>query len=86
MTNLKIRQKGSSRSLTLENDEQHNGNDDVLDQFPLPRYFQIHFQHVHENTDALRSEISQLKQYVTALETKLDQLLMILDETPKPSS
>jgi len=54
-------------------------NDDLLNSFPLPRYFQIHFQHIHERTDNVHEELAELKMYVNQLETKLDALLLLLN-------
>jgi hypothetical protein len=53
-------------------------HDDLLASFPLPRYFQVHFQHIHERTDAVHQELAELKNYVSKLESKLDTLLMLL--------
>jgi hypothetical protein len=55
-------------------------NDDLLSSFPLPRYFQIHFQHIHERTDNVHQELAELKLYVNKLETKLDALLLLLNQ------
>jgi hypothetical protein len=56
----------------------HQTHDDLLASFPLPRYFQVHFQHIHERTDDVYQELAELKTYVNKLETKLDTLLMLL--------
>jgi hypothetical protein len=53
--------------------------DNLLASFPLPRYFQVHFQHIHERTDDVHQELSELKAYVNKLETKLDSLLRLLE-------
>ncbi len=29
--------------------------------FPLPRYFQVHFQHIHERTDDVYQELAEIK-------------------------
>ena len=55
-----------------------NEQDDLLQSFPLPRYFQVHFQHIHERTDAVHQELAELKTHVHQLESKLDALLMLL--------
>ena len=55
-------------------------NDDLLSSFPLPRYFQIHFQHIHERTDNVHQELAELKLYVNKIETKLDALLLLLNQ------
>lgn len=54
--------------------------DNLLPSFPLPRYFQVHFQHIHERTDAVHRELAELKIHVHQLESKLDALLMLLKE------
>ncbi len=59
-----------------------NEQDDLLQSFPLPRYFQVHFQHIHERTDDIHQELAELKNYVNRLETKLDTLLMLLVQQP----
>ena len=54
--------------------------DNLLQSFALPRYFQVHFQHIHERTDAVHRELAELKTHVHQLESKLDALLMLLKE------
>lgn len=58
--------------------------DDPIELFPQPRYFQIHFQNIHDNTDALRKELNQLKRHTANVEAKLDMLLSLLDGSSKP--
>lgn len=53
--------------------------DDLLKLFPLPRYFQVHFQHVHENADNAQRKIDQLQRHMIRLEAKLDILLAALN-------
>ncbi|MDO9214655.1 MAG: hypothetical protein Q8Q54_11205 [Methylococcales bacterium] len=55
-------------------------HDELLTSFPLPRYFQVHFQHIHERTDTVHQELAELKTHVYQLENKLDALLMLLKE------
>lgn len=55
-------------------------HDDLLDLFPLPRYFQVHFQHIHDRTGNFHKELTDLKLYVNNLETKLDALLMLVSQ------
>ncbi|MDO9214085.1 MAG: hypothetical protein Q8Q54_12570 [Methylococcales bacterium] len=59
---------------------QEDNDDDLLSSFSLPRYFQIHFQHIHERTDNVHEELAELKLYVNKLETKLDALLLLLNQ------
>lgn len=54
----------------------HSGkDDDLIDLFPKPRYFQVHFQHIHENTCHLREELAQLKDSMAEIDDKLERLL-----------
>jgi hypothetical protein len=57
--------------------------DDLIDLFPLPRYFQVHFQHVHENTHDLHGELAQLKDYVARVDEKLERLMALLSRPPE---
>lgn len=56
---------------------------DLIDLFPLPQYFQVHFQHVHENTHDLQDELVQLKDYVAKVDEKLERLMTLLIRPPK---
>lgn len=49
--------------------------DVLIDSLPLPRYFQMHFEYIHDNTQELRAQVNQLTQTLAHLENKLDQLL-----------
>ena len=60
-----------------------NKDDDLIDLFPLPRYFQVHFQHVHENTHDLQGELVQLKDYVAKVDEKLERLMTLLSHLPE---
>lgn len=57
-------------------------DDDLIDLFP-PRYFQVHFQHVHENTHDLQGELVQLKDYVAKVDEKLERLMALLSRPPE---
>lgn len=52
--------------------------EDLIELFPLPQYFQVHFQHVHENTHNIQDELSQLKDYVAKVDEKLERLTALL--------
>lgn len=60
--------------------------DDLLELFPLPRYFQVHFQHVHENADNVQRKINHLQRHMLRLEAKLDILLAALNVSQEPIS
>jgi hypothetical protein len=55
-----------------------NKTDDLVANFPSPRYFQVHFQHIHENNHQLRSELAQLKDSVAQADNKIERLLALL--------
>ena len=55
-------------------------HDDLLESFPLPKYFQVHFQQIHERTDDVHQELAAIKEYVDRLETKLDLLIKLLTQ------
>jgi len=54
--------------------------DEVLAFFPQSKYFQIHFQHCHENTAALQKELHVMQDYVASLDEKLEQIMKMLDD------
>lgn len=81
MTTSKLvqeRKRGSAPPKMPKERSVHEG-DDLMDLFPLPRYFQVHFQHVHENSHEIRAQIVQLREYVTQVEMKLDRLTALLN-------
>lgn len=49
---------------------------DLLELFPLPKYFQAHFQYIHDNNQALQKELIQMAQQLVVMEAKLNQLLL----------
>lgn len=53
-------------------------NEELLDLFPLPRYFQVHFSHLHENLDQTKHQIDELRKENKRLEEKLDRILSAL--------
>jgi hypothetical protein len=61
-----------------------NKEDDLLDLFPLPRYFQVHFEYIHDNTNELQIQINQLKETLEKVEGKLDRFIALLDDQIEP--
>jgi Mg2+ and Co2+ transporter CorA len=59
-------------------------DDDLSDRSPKPQYFQVHFQHIHENIHQLQDELVQLKDAVAHLDEKLERLLAVLNSPPNP--
>jgi hypothetical protein len=63
------------------NNDRHSDNDDGLsDLYPKPQYFQVHFQHLHENNQQLHEELAKLKASVAQVDKKLDRLLALLGD------
>jgi hypothetical protein len=54
---------------------------ELIKLFPLPRYFQIHFQYAHENTNDLKAEVAVLKYTLQEMNLKIDFLLQLLTKT-----
>lgn len=54
-------------------------DDDLIDLFPLPRYFQVHFEYLHDNSQELKIQLNQLKQSLARVEAKLDRFFALVD-------
>ena len=72
-----------------------NEEDDLIDLFPLPRYFQVHFEHIHDNSHDvqgklthlnhdLQNQLDQLKQMLATVEGKLDRFIATLGHHIEP--
>jgi hypothetical protein len=86
MKTLKLAQQSKDAKKSVKTPEQRRvkADDDLIDLFPLPRYFQVHFQHVHENTHDLQDELLELKDYVAKVDEKLERLMALLSRPPEP--
>jgi hypothetical protein len=95
MTTLKCTQENRHNKTVKSpgNHENNNSNtkkeDDLIDLFPLPRYFQVHFEHIHDNTHDvqgklnhlnhdIQGQLDQIKQTLASVESKLDRFIMLL--------
>ena len=58
--------------------------DDLIDLFPLPRYFQVHFEHIHENTGDVQGKLDRLTRTLATVEGKLDRFIALLGQHPEP--
>jgi hypothetical protein len=57
----------------------YSGKDDgLINPFPKPQYFQVHFEHLHENTRQLQAELTPLKDTMAHFDEKLGRLLALL--------
>jgi hypothetical protein len=81
MKTLKLVQK--SKTAKTAKGRNITENDDLIDLFPLPRYFQVHFQHVHDNSHDLQGELAQLKDYVAKVDEKLERMMALLSRPPE---
>lgn len=85
MQSLKLIQeaKDIKKTVKMPKSRRIKIDDDLIDLFPLPRYFQVHFQHVHENTHDLQGELVELKDYVAKVDEKLERLMALLTRPPE---
>ncbi|MDI1276563.1 hypothetical protein [Methylobacter sp.] len=85
MKTLKLVQESKGVKLPAKTSKNRDvkKDDDLIDLFPLPRYFQVHFQHVHENSHDLQGELVQLKDYVAKVDEKLERLMALLSRPPE---
>lgn len=85
MNALKLIQKSKTDPITVRPPKNRSieKDDDLIDLFPLPRYFQVHFQHAHENSRDLQGELAQLKGYVAKVDEKLERLMLLLSHPSK---
>ncbi len=81
MKTLKLVQK--SKTAKIAKGRNITEDDDLIDLFPLPRYFQVHFQHVHDNSHDLQGELAQLKDYVAKVDEKLERMMALLSRPPE---
>ena len=73
---LRVEHKKLPRQQVVQNDRFDSiGTEELLELFPLSRYFQIHFTHVHENCGHAQRQLDELKQSINRVEQKLDRLL-----------
>lgn len=78
MDNLTVQSRHKKLSpSTADNNGRFDSIDaeELLELFPLPRYFQIHFSHVHDNHEHAKLQVDELKQSIHRVEQKLDLLL-----------
>ncbi|MEQ1726717.1 MAG: hypothetical protein ABL882_12420 [Sphingopyxis sp.] len=61
-----------------DSDRHLSDDDGMIDLYPRPRYFQVHFQYIHEHNRQLQDELMQLKEYVAQVDEKLGRLLELL--------
>lgn len=79
MDRLKVVKK-SVQTLPQRMSEYEYIEDEILTYFPQSKYFQIHFQHSHENADVIQQELLALKKHVVSVEQKLEKIMSLLDE------
>ena len=97
MTMLKYPPEHNRKTTAKRSSEKRiiNNKEDLIDLFPLPRYFQVHFDHIHDKTDAIEqkinhvnqdlcSQLEQLKQSLGVVENKLDLFFAILHNQDRP--
>ena len=50
---------------------------DLIDLFPLPRYFQVHFEYLLENTRDIQGKLDRFTQTPAAVEGKPDSFIAL---------
>ena len=58
--------------------------DDLIDLFPLPRHFQVHFEHILENTRDAPGKLDRLTQTLVTVEGKLDRFIVLSGQHTEP--
>ncbi|MCX7107578.1 MAG: hypothetical protein NTV66_08440 [Methylococcales bacterium] len=67
-----------------------NNEEKLMDLFPLPRYFQIHFEHIHHNSydvqgklnhinQDIQDQLDELKKSLVRIEDKIDAFFISLE-------
>jgi hypothetical protein len=91
----KLKHKKELKSPVNPEKRSINEEDDLINLFPLPRYFQVHFEHIHDNTydvqgklnllnHDVQSQLNQLKQTLATVEDKLDRFIALLGHHIEP--
>lgn len=79
---LKSKHRQSVEQSNSRTVEQYNfdalSEKEILQLFPLPRYFQIHYSYMHENSAHMKSTLKNMTQQAERIEQKLDRLLAMI--------
>lgn len=70
----------SHRNRLLADSLKTKTDKESFEKFPLPIYFQTHFEYIHDLNANVRTEINQMKRQLNAIEKKLDKLLTAIDK------
>ncbi len=54
------------------------------EQFPSARYFQVHFQSLHENNQLLQAQVAELKLQIDRLNRKLERMYAVTGRAGLP--
>ncbi|MDD2722574.1 MAG: hypothetical protein PHH59_00945 [Methylovulum sp.] len=80
MSRLKLLQEQANRTVAKTAECNNSLKDVPSDGLPLTQYFQIHFQHIHENTRLMQDELVQFRHHIADLNLKVEQLTALLIE------
>lgn len=69
---------GGKQTRDYAQNKQPRNSVDAL--FPLPRYFQVHFEHIHNTNSDVQMQVSQLNRQVDEVNAKLNWILKLLVE------
>lgn len=87
MTTLKCLQEHQRDSLTppkIPKKRKIQKEGDLIDLFPLPRYFQVHFEYIHDNNHEVQNKLNRLNQTMAKVEDKLDRVISLLNPPVEP--
>lgn len=80
MEKLRDQKKNRIRNIPCsEMDSKPIENEQMCD-FPKSKYFQVHFQHCHQNAEIIHQELDVLIEAVETLQKKLERIMIILEQ------
>jgi hypothetical protein len=70
--------KYSSKKNDLHLDSNRTRETEIDSLFPMPRYFQVHFEHINERITDLQRQIDFSQNRISEVNAKLDRILRLL--------
>jgi hypothetical protein len=78
MSTLKLLQEQKDQPTVKLVGFQYSQPDNPSADIALTQYFQVHFQHIHENICGMQDEVKHFQQNVSDLSIKLDKLSVLI--------
>lgn len=70
--------KCSSNKIDLHRDNKQRIENNIDALFPMPRYFQVHFEHINDRITELQRQIHYSQHRINEVNVKLDRILRLL--------